>query len=336
MQVRSSLLFDQGVFNVVSRRTQYVVDDRTGLRLLRPSSVFDGARIRIRTNSLGLRSPEPLAVRPADSLRIAIVGASTVMGVDAAANEDTFPALLEARLRKALPGRSIEVINAGIAGYRLDDERRMLEAVVLPLKPDLVVAYTGVNDFQEYCLPSSEPWKPRTTAQRHGLPVVALPEWLLSAKAMLEVSVLLGVRSVSSGEARDPYSVDMRPYRRRLEALARTVLASGTRLVLATNVKAFRREQPVREQERLLGAARFFTPCFDVAGLNALYDLHNAAIRHLGKRMNLPVLLLDQIIPGGERYFASSGFLSHFSSEGDQLVADELFRFLQEQKLVRF
>jgi hypothetical protein len=294
------------------------------LKVLRPNWDFSGTSVRIRTNSLGLRSPEITAHRLPNSLRIAIVGASTLMGVETAANEETFHALLEAKLRSQLPGRIVEVINAGIAGYTLHDERLLLERLILPLRPDLVIVYPGVNDFRTYC-EGSPGFK---GARSHGLPLLSLPDWLLSVRATLEIAAELGLPSRYTVRLRDPYSVDVRPYRSELEALASGVLQTGGLLVLATNAKAFRREQPLEEQERLLGAARLFTPCFDVTGLNILYDRHNDVIREVGKAMRVPVLALDERIPGGTHHFGSSPYLSHLSPAGEQRVADEILRFL--------
>ena len=333
LQIRSQILSGRSIFNAITGQTRYVIDERTGLKLLRPNQVFADAIVEMRTNSLGLRSPEILPARTTDSLRIVVVGASTVMGIVAATNEDTFSALLESRLRKAFPGRTIEVINAGVADYTLKDERVILERLILPLKPDLVIAYTGVNDFLDYCDGSIRPGKSGTTAQRQGLPVISMPSWLLTVRATSKIATFLRAAPSRPGATRDPYSVDLRPYRAGLEALAKTVLDANTSLLLATNARASRPERPPDEQQRLSLIARFKTPCFDVAGLHALYDLHNAEIHNVGKRMGIPVLPLDERIPGGERYFDDS---THFSSEGEQLVADEIFGFLMAKKLIQF
>jgi len=334
LQIQSEILIGESVFDVFTRDTRYVMDKRTGLKLLRPNRVISGTQLTTRTNSLGLRSPEILPARTAGSFRIAVVGASTVMGVKAVTNEDTFPALLESRLRTAFPGHTVEVIDAGVAGYTLKDERLLLERLILPLRPDLVIAYTGVNDFRDYCDQSSGPGKRGAAAQRYGLPVISLPTWLRSVQITLENTTFLRVAPSRPGDKHDPNSVDLRPYRSELEALARTVLDANVPLVIATNARGYRRGQPPDEQRRLMFLAHhYFLPCFDVAGLHALHDLHNAEIRDLGKRMGIPILPLAEGIPGGERYFADS---FHLTREGEQVVADEIFAFLMAKKLIRF
>lgn len=97
-----------------------------------------------RTNSLGMREDtEPLASRP--DWRLIVAGASNVEGV--CANESSATNVLEARLRRLFPGRSIEALNAGAGGYNLYNDLGVLERY-RELHPDVfvLVAYGG-NDF---------------------------------------------------------------------------------------------------------------------------------------------------------------------------------------------
>ena len=80
-------------------------------------------------------------------------------------------------------------------------------------------------------------------------------------------------------------------------------------------------------------ARHYFLPCFDVAGLHVLHDLHNAVILDVGKRMGIPILPLAARVPGGRRYFTDS---FHLSREGNLLVANEIFAFLMARKLIAF
>lgn len=321
LQVRSQLRFGQSVFNALRGETRYVEDERTGLKLLRPNRVFPGKEVEIRSNSLGLRSPELLPQRTPGSLRVAVVGASTVMGELARSNDTTFPALLAERLRARYPQRRIEVVNAGISGYRLADQLRMLEKIVLPLEPDLVIVYPGFNDFADYCRDAAQV----PASLRQGLPLVSLPGWLLSVEAVRRHTAFL--RSASPGRQTllDPAAVDLQPYRARLERLVARVREAGVPLVLATNARAYRPEQPLDEQMRLSAQARYFNPCFDLPGLNALYDRHNGEILDAGRRFGVPVLPLHERIPGGREYFVDA---SHFTLAGEQLAADTIFAFL--------
>ncbi|AKU10732.1 hypothetical protein AzCIB_0827 [Azoarcus sp. CIB] len=326
LQVRSHLRFGQSVFNALRGETRYVDDARTGLKLLRPNRVFPGREVEIRSNSLGLRSPELAPQRTPGSLRVAVVGASTVMGELTRSNDATFPALLGERLRARYPQRDIEVVNAGISGYRLADQLRMLEKVVLPLTPDLVIVYPGFNDFADYCRDKA----PASATLRQGLPLVSLPGWLLSVDAVRRHTAFLRAAAPGRQAVLDPAAVDLQPYRARLERLIAKARDAGVPLVLATNARAYRPEQPLEEQMRLSAQARYFNPCFDLAGLNALYDRHNGEILEVGRRLGVPVLPLHERIPGGREYFADA---SHFTLAGERLAADAIFAFLVRRGL---
>ena len=127
LQVRSHLRYGQSVFNAISGDTTYVVDAATGLKILRPNAVISGAAAVIRTNSLGLRDDELPTTKPPAELWVGVLGASTVMGTYTRDNVDTMPAQLSAALSTAFRPRTFRVLNAGIAGYGLREQRLMLE-----------------------------------------------------------------------------------------------------------------------------------------------------------------------------------------------------------------
>lgn len=97
-----------------------------------------------RLNNHGFRDDDVQTPKPPDTFRIVCIGASTTM--EGASNGFTYPNLVERFLRDALPGRHIEVINAGISGLNsLEEHARMPD--YLALQPDAFVLYEGVNDI---------------------------------------------------------------------------------------------------------------------------------------------------------------------------------------------
>ncbi len=105
-------------------------------------------------NSHGMRGPEPspASAGPRDApshapLRVLVLGDSFTFGVGAAEDE-TFPARLQAHLRTA--GAPAEVWNAGAPGYGVPDEVAWFERWGVPLRPDVVViAPFLANDLQD-------------------------------------------------------------------------------------------------------------------------------------------------------------------------------------------
>lgn len=115
---------------------------------VRPDSefrIFGGSRV-VRTDSRGFRSPEPDAVKGQGAIRIAFLGGSTTFNNEAPANGDTFPIQVGKILEQACPSRKIEVLNGAAAGYTTMESLTTLATRLLPLEPDIVVVYHGVND----------------------------------------------------------------------------------------------------------------------------------------------------------------------------------------------
>ena len=108
----------------------------------------DGTRREIPRSRQSFFRPESFpAVKGPREFRIFCLGGSTVQGRPFAV-ETSFTTWLEMDLRLADPGRTWEVVNCGgisYASYRLVP---ILEEV-LTYEPDLVVVYTGHNEFLE-------------------------------------------------------------------------------------------------------------------------------------------------------------------------------------------
>jgi lysophospholipase L1-like esterase len=111
-----------------------------------------GARSRlfdcpISINSLGFRGRE-IEREKGDAYRIVALGESTTFGCTLGLEDKPWPALLEQMIRGRLnPPRPVEVINAGVPGYTLEDNLHRLAKDVLPLKPDMIISYHGYNGF---------------------------------------------------------------------------------------------------------------------------------------------------------------------------------------------
>lgn len=79
--------------------------------------------------------------------RVVALGSSSTQGAGASSPKMCYPAQLEAELnRRFHPDKHFEVINLGVGGELASDMLARIDGQVLPLKPDLVVWQTGVND----------------------------------------------------------------------------------------------------------------------------------------------------------------------------------------------
>jgi lysophospholipase L1-like esterase len=136
-------LFDWG-------RPSYADDPFVGFRAFHPLFVLneDGTRYDVAKSRQGYFRPESFArEKGPDELRIFCLGGSTVQGRPFAI-ETSFTTWLELSLQAGQPDRQWEVVNCGgvsYASYRLVP---ILEEV-LGYQPDLIVIYTGHNEFLE-------------------------------------------------------------------------------------------------------------------------------------------------------------------------------------------
>jgi lysophospholipase L1-like esterase len=99
----------------------------------------------LETNELGLRNP-PIDVGREPCLRILVLGDSYAFGWGVQQNE-AFPRQLEAMIVERYPGVSVEVLNAGVPGYGLYQQRAMLERLLSHVELDIVVStFSLAND----------------------------------------------------------------------------------------------------------------------------------------------------------------------------------------------
>ncbi len=102
----------------------------------------------VRINSDGLRDVEHSKQKPANSLRIAVIGDSYAEAFQLPL-EQAFWKLAENRLQNcsAIGGKTVEVINFGVSGYGTAQQLITLQRQVLDYSPDVVLlAVTTNND----------------------------------------------------------------------------------------------------------------------------------------------------------------------------------------------
>ena len=98
------------------------------------------------SNGQGLREDREIPhAKPADELRILILGASATYGFKLRP-EETLAHHLERRLQPQFPDHRIECINAAVPGYGLFQGWQFLRSKGFAYRPDLVLADFGWND----------------------------------------------------------------------------------------------------------------------------------------------------------------------------------------------
>jgi len=93
----------------------------------------------------GFRPCEIRKTKLKNSICIFVLGGSTVFGL-LVGERETFPAVLEMQLKPILKPREIEVINLGCPGLSSGRVLNLVDSI-LGLKPDLIIIYSGHNEF---------------------------------------------------------------------------------------------------------------------------------------------------------------------------------------------
>lgn len=101
---------------------------------------------RGKANRMGYRDRDHDIAKPAGVYRVVVLGDSIAAGLYISRYENTFPALLEVRLREL--GLDAEVINLSVNGYNTQQEVETLKDRGLQFSPDLVLLAYCVNDRQ--------------------------------------------------------------------------------------------------------------------------------------------------------------------------------------------
>ena len=130
--------------------TFYVADPELGWAL-RPGlsgwMVSEGHQF-VRINSDGMRAREYPIPKPANTLRIAVLGNSWTEALQVPMDSD-FCSVMERKLSGSpcVGGRRVEVLNFGVSGYAMAQELLLLRTRVWKYKPDIVlVAFYTARD----------------------------------------------------------------------------------------------------------------------------------------------------------------------------------------------
>jgi lysophospholipase L1-like esterase len=281
---------------------------------VRPDSefkIFGGSRV-VRTDSHGFRSPEPEATKGQGTVRIAFLGGSTTFNNEAPANEDTFPIQVGEILQKAYPSRRIEILNAAAAGYTTMESLTTLATRLLPLEPDIVVVYHGVNDAtlrtgNEYRADYWRPPKPARTRFDSALYSHSLFFRFLNYKWITRShSDRPAVEQLRANLERHPPD----GFARNLRSIVAVAQTHGIEVVLCTFAYC-----PLEREDSDAWAVLF-----------EAVDQHNEIVRNIAAEMDVLLLDVAAEMPRDPRLFSgqvhrnSEGLRYHARLLGDVLV----------------
>lgn len=320
LQARSYLSTGRSAINLTAGRSTVVLNEAYGVRTYRPNIRDDNPRDdrEFTTNSLGFRSPEINRTPGPDELRIVVIGASTVAGAYAKTNSATFPSLLEQQLRQNLPGRPVNVINAGVEGYTVRDIDILVQRGIKPLRPSMVLVYAGFNDMALICKASA-----RVAQEMKPLPSPNLPAWVMTREMISKNTLSLRQVPVRAGVV-DPEKFFPKTYGDTLARIVTSLNEAGIEPVLLTVARAFKPSDGEAGQ-KLATTALFYNHCLDYKGLNKAGNMFNQAIEDVARQHKVSLLDLANKMPGGPKYFVDA---AHFTRDGEQMASDIIYQEL--------
>lgn len=327
LQARWYLKTGRSAISMVAGESKVMMNERFGVKTYRPNlkDLNPNDDVAFTTNALGFRSRAIAPVPAPGELRIAVVGASTVSGAYAKTNSATFPYLLEERLRHAMPGRLINVINAGVEGYTVREIEQLVDRAIIPLRPNVVVIYPGFNDMAYICRTGRGMAKPILQ------PVAAptLPSWVLTRELISKNTLLLRETPVRAAKA-DLRTQFPGSYRQSLDSMVNKLNAAGIKPVLVTVARAFKPGDGAAGK-RMATTALFYNHCLDYNGLNEAGSLFNQTIADVARSHGTALIDLGRLMPSGPKLFVDS---SHFTRAGEEFSSGVIYRELVNDKTI--
>jgi len=294
-----------------------------------------GDEIYRTSNSWGFRGPEFSVQKPPGLIRIVCLGASTTEGSQG--DLETYPHFLQQELDRAIPGRKVEVLNAGYHGQGIDDLLEILRLRVLPLKPDVILFYEVANNIG---------WREFLRGD------LSCPTGSCGPKVYSGLYALLSRHSAIFALAaqrfgwNEPAPVTpwhefdesspkpaAEQFRKVLREIVSESLAGGSRIVLSSFITLAHDGLTVRREDNALlydyihKTMSPFTPG-EIARIYAYYD---RVVHEVAQELRVPFVDTAAEFPREAKYFPFD--LIHLSPEGNRVVARILARHLRSNLL---
>jgi acyl-coenzyme A synthetase/AMP-(fatty) acid ligase/lysophospholipase L1-like esterase/acyl carrier protein len=318
LQIRNYVKTGRSPLDLLNDTSTVIFNDKYNVRTYRPfldKKTTSEKGINLKTNSLGLRSPEISLEPEKNEYRIAIIGSSTVAGAYAKKNELTFSQLLSTKLSKQSTNK-VNVINAGIPGLTVTQISKIAQNIIYPMRPSVIGIYTGFNDIAGLCKRYNQ--KPKKTKK---LPILKLPNWIMSKDVLRKKTTFLREQKTQNTNFLDPEKINLTDYKNSLEVLVQDIIKQGITPILITNARRYNNVEDERK-ESLAEDSLYYYYCLNLSGILKVGDTYNEQIRMLSIQYDIPLVDLEKAMPGGDKYFVDDG---HFTLKGEQLAADMIF-----------
>jgi len=291
----------------------------------------------LHTNSLGFRADEITKEKPEGTLRIFVMGGSTVF-CGSATFEQSHCHRLQEKLRARFPEREIEVINAGVPWYTSQHSLINYLFNIRDFEPDIVILWHGINDLYHSFSPPKLGFGEyeRDYSQYHGAvgraifshfgPPTRATTGIETIDRLILAVERLPVATPKPVEIEQFASLDA--FRKNLVAISERMALDGVQLVLCTQANLLRHDLEPEARESLWFAERFCVedgvyPDFPsmVDGLASFNDV----TREVAGECGVPLIDLEQSIEKSTENFLDE---CHYTAKGNGRVATALTQAL--------
>ncbi len=327
LRVRARMKYGAAVSGM--RDTMIEYDRDAQLNVPVPGYEIKGGKVDVKINALGFRGDEITREKPANTVRVACLGASTTFCMEVSSNHHTWPYLLQERLRKAYPTVNIEVVNASLGGYVADDNLKNLRRRVMPLDPDLVLYYEANNEIvHDTQLLAARQGLIRADGARQAPWITTLSNYsLMFDLAYKNLAIILRSRAGSSDQNKINRIPPELPDRfiGVLDQMRADLAARDVPLVLSTFTVKYRRSQDRETQIKNADVAFYYMPWMSIDGMLDAMDVYNQAIIDYGAKAGLLVIDDRDAVPPDAEHFSDC---MHFLDKGAEAMADRFARHL--------
>lgn len=294
-------------------------------------------------NSEGYRGAEVAVPKPDGLFRVVALGGSTTYGIYLTA-EEAYPAQLQAILRDEYGYEQVEVVNAGVPGYKTWENFLSFALQILDLEPDLIIIYQGFNDVAA---------RMAAPEDYDGLNSATAGIWNFDQES-LPVSALYRLIAIRQGWMTDPREMgatfDRVPGQQECEFvpvgedfkcanLAQTpddLLDDNPPVYFERNLRSMIAVAQANDVAVLLSTFGYSPHEFDHPGgeimttefRQAGVDEHNRIIRQVGAEMDVPVYDVMAALPDNPALWIDG---LHYSAVGTRWLARRYAAFIAEE-----
>lgn len=287
-------------------------------------------KVVLEHNSLGFRSDEISFEKPPNTFRIVCVGGSTAYDTQVRRDE-AWPTRLQDFLRKRFPNPRIEVVNAGLPGRTSADNLINLGLRLLPLKPDVILFYEGLNDPKPNAVPGFWPDYSHYYSPPDSISVVLFHR--LINRSLLLSHIRYRIRPLLNPWLRDnPRGLPVprtdkvseagpNTYRRNLQSMIAMAHRQGSKIMVAATVRSVKPNPMDPDPDGKNGYLLRLYTGLTLDGIEKALAAYNQVNREVAQSDADCLVDLESVVPASAEYFTDG---LHFTPKGSELVARTL------------